>query len=135
MSQMGKPSQSLVNMTQSIYILQLVSIFFAVYPILIPYFLNSLYKEKAKDTWIDWHFKWQMQTFWICFIFMVVIGFFLVSSLFVKSTTLALIPLPILFLSPLFFLILILCTVVTVILRTYKGLKKFIEQMDSEGVQ
>ena len=60
--------------TQIIYALQVISVFFML-PLFIAGFFNYSKKDLVKGTWLETHFKWQMDTFWVA------LGFIIVSSL------------------------------------------------------
>ena len=57
------------NITQIIYLLQVISIFTGGLFSLIPLLINYIYRKNTKDTWLDSHFRWQIQTFWFSSLF------------------------------------------------------------------
>ncbi|APJ02664.1 DUF4870 family protein [Silvanigrella aquatica] len=96
------------NIVTAVYILQLVSIFTAGLFALIPLLMCYLFRHQAKGSWLDGHFRWQIQTFWFSVLF------FALAWLF------GLIP----FLGWLISVPCFLLGVAVILVRTFKGWKK-----------
>ena len=106
--QSAQPKQSMKTLTQGIYVLQGLSIFFGI-TALVGVVLNYLKKDEVKGTWLESHFKWQIATFWVSLILGVVgtlTTFFGVGYL------------------------ILLVVYVWIIYRVYKGWKQFREEQE-----
>jgi len=60
----GKKQLSLKNIAQVVYFCQALSFFFGITAIA-GVILNYLKRDEVKGTWLESHFTWQTQTFWI----------------------------------------------------------------------
>lgn len=95
-SQNNLPAKSAVqNISMAVYILQLISIFTGGLFSLIPLFITYIFRHQAKESWLDNHFRWQIQTFWfatffysIAWVFGLIpfIGFFFSIPFFLLAT-------------------------------------------------
>ncbi len=106
------------NVVLAVYILQLISIFTAGLFSLIPLFITYVFRHQARDTWLDSHFRWQIQTFWFSTLFYTIAWIF------------GLIPFVGLFIS-------IPCIIVAsgiIIVRSVKGLKKLTIQKPPQNL-
>jgi len=60
------------GLAQIMNLLQLISFLFGGIPFVFAVFLNYVNRHHVKDTWLDSHYKWQLETFWVGLIFAVV---------------------------------------------------------------
>jgi len=64
-SQNNLPAKNMTqNISMAVYILQFISIFTGGLFSLVPLFVTYIFRHQAKETWLDNHFRWQIQTFW-----------------------------------------------------------------------
>lgn len=69
-SKLNKPvSSTTQNIVVIVYILQLISLFSVGLFSFIPLIINYFFRYQARNTWLDSHFRWQIQTFWFSFLF------------------------------------------------------------------
>jgi uncharacterized membrane protein len=53
------------NLAQSIYLLQSLSFFFGGIPWIIALIIGYANRSQVKDTWLESHYQWQINTFWV----------------------------------------------------------------------
>lgn len=108
-SQNNLPAKSSTqNVVLIIYILQLISIFTAGFFSLVPLLITYIFRLQARDSWLDAHFRWQIQTFWFSTLFYIiawVFGFIPFIGLFISIPS-------------------IIIATGIIIVRSVKGLKK-----------
>jgi uncharacterized membrane protein len=75
------PRESLVRMTHAIYGLYAASLFIGV-TALIAIVLDYVYRDDAKGTWLESHFRWQLRTFWYSLAWSVLLVGVLVLAIF-----------------------------------------------------
>lgn len=77
LSQHGDKFSSLLRLTHVIYGLQGFALI-----VVLPYFIaiifNYVKKDEVKGTWLESHFQWQIRTFWLNLLW-VIIGLFTLS--------------------------------------------------------
>ncbi|KAB8030657.1 DUF4870 family protein [Fluviispira multicolorata] len=57
------------NIISVVYILQFLSLFTAGTFLILPLIINYIFRHKSRETWLDSHFRWQIQTFWFAALF------------------------------------------------------------------
>ena len=62
-------SQGTQNVVLAVYILQLLSLFTVGSFLLIPLIICYIFRRQSLGTWLDSHFRWQIQTFWFAIVF------------------------------------------------------------------
>lgn len=85
--------RKLANLTMAVYVLQAVSFFAGVTPLiaLIGLIINYIKRSEVKNTLYESHFNWQIRTFWVALLvgmlgyatLMVLVGFAILFVLFV----------------------------------------------------
>ena len=76
-SQNNLPAKSSTqNIAMVVYILQLISIFTAGLFSLIPLIITYIFRHQARASWLDSHFRWQIQTFWFSTLFYILAWIF-----------------------------------------------------------
>jgi uncharacterized membrane protein len=76
-SQNNLPAKSSTqNIAQTVYVLQLISIFTAGLFSLIPLIITYIFWHQARNSWLDSHFRWQIQTFWFSTLFYILAWIF-----------------------------------------------------------
>ncbi|BBH51851.1 DUF4870 family protein [Fluviispira sanaruensis] len=60
------------NIVSLVYIIQFLSLFTAGTLLLVPLFMNYIFRHRTRYTWLDSHFRWQIQTFWFATLFYII---------------------------------------------------------------
>ncbi|WP_397601290.1 DUF4870 family protein [Silvanigrella sp.] len=69
-SQNNLPTKSMTeNVSMVVYVMQLISVFTGGLFSLIPLIITYLFRTQVKESWLDHHYRWQIQTFWFASIF------------------------------------------------------------------
>jgi len=71
---MPREPQNARNLTIVVYILQALSFFVGGITALVGVIINYIKMDEVRGTWLEPHFRWQIRTFWIGLLWMV-IGF------------------------------------------------------------
>lgn len=74
----SKDERRLMLINHVTYALYLVSFFTAGLLWIVPIIMNYLFRGDAKGTWLASHFRWQIMTFWLSIVF-VVVGFIIIA--------------------------------------------------------
>ena len=62
------------SLTRLIYIMQAVSFLFGGIPFLIAVIINFVKRAEVKETWLESHFNWQINTFWYALVLSLIGG-------------------------------------------------------------
>jgi len=68
----GDHSSDYEGLAQIIYLLQALAFLFGGITFVIAVFLNYANKKHVKGTWLESHYNWQIETFWVALLLVVV---------------------------------------------------------------
>jgi len=57
------------NVTKAVYVLQAASFLFGI-TLIAAVIVNYIKRDDVRGTWLGSHFRWQIRTFWFCFLWL-----------------------------------------------------------------